>query len=153
MMSSSENSAPAKYHVKVDGYVLLESEQEMRSYATTMTGSKPESNNASTSKSISIAMPLQQPTTSAASPTTPRTRTQSIQRAPPTPASPTRGRFVQIKSPEQTASDFAFGIIHLYRDVTGTEDAEITSAGKRDGTPEEENVLAILAVPSYMTAN
>jgi BRCA1-associated protein len=41
----------------------------------------------------------------------------------------------------------------LYRDITGTEDAEITSAGKRTGTPEEENVLAILAVPSYMTAN
>lgn len=73
---------------------------------------------------------------------------------PPTPASPTRGRFIQLKtSVEGLSPDFAHGIIHLYRDVTATGDAEIKSVGGRPGTPEEENVLAILAVPSYMTSN
>lgn len=34
-----------------------------------------------------------------------------------------------------------------------TKDVEITSAANSSRTPEDENVLAILAVPSYMTAS
>jgi BRCA1-associated protein 2 len=147
-MSAPEDSGAAKYHLKFDEYIPLESEQVMRSYSTTLTGSKPPSTAPSTSKPIQPAMPLQP------SLATPASRQSSpTHRAPPTPTSPTRGRFVRLKPSEPATPDFAYGIIHLYRDITGTEDAEITSVGKRVGTPEEENVLAILAVPSYMTAN
>ena len=152
-MTSSEDAdgtEHAKYHLKFDDYVPLESEQVMRSYATAMIGSKPPSNTASSSTRTQSEIP----TTSTPLTTASRNESPNRQRAPPTPASPTRGRFVQIKSPTDTAlPDFAYGIIHLYRDVVGTGDVEITSVGRRSGTPEEENVLAILAVPSYMTAN
>lgn len=158
MTSSSEDdgSAHARYHLKFDDYVPLESEQVMRSYSTTMIGSKQPSSTASTSATSSSKGTQQE--LSAATPstlmTTPRKESPGHQRVPRTPTSPTRGRFVQIKSStELTTPDFAYGIIHLYRDVTGTGDAEITTVGRRPGTPEEENVLAILAVPSYMTAN
>jgi hypothetical protein len=155
-MTTSEDgdgTEHAKYHLKFDEYVLLESEQAMRSYATAMIGSKPPSTAAeSSSKRTRSEIPT--PSTPSTATTTSRNETPSRQRAPPTPASPTRGRFVKIKSSADTAlPDFAYGIIHLYRDITGTGDAEITSVGRRPGTPEEENVLAILAVPSYMTAN
>jgi hypothetical protein len=151
-MTTSEDgdgTEHAKYHLKFDEYVPLESEQVMRSYSSAMIGSKPPSNAAeSSSKRTQSEIP------STPSTTTSRNKSPNHQRAPPTPASPTRGRFVKIKSSTDTAlPDFAYGIIHLYRDVTGTGDAEITSVGRRSGTPEEENVLAILAVPSYMTAN
>ena len=150
-MNPSEDSGPAKYHLKFDGYVPLESEQVMRTYSTALTGSKPQSSAPSSSKPIQPAMPLQ---TTPSIPSPPQQQSPIRHRAPPTPTSPTRGRFVQLKDPSAPATpDFAYGIIHLYRDITGTEDEEITSVGKRTGTPEEENVLAVLAVPSYMTAN
>jgi hypothetical protein len=155
-----EGSSHAKYHLKFDEYVPLPSEQVMRSFSTTMTGSKPtttlttsDPSTSTASQQLSTNPPpaLPQPSTST------RPRTDSLKRPrapPPTPASPTRGRFVKITSPSDPPSpDFAYGIIHLYRDVTGTQDAEIASVGRRGATPEEENVLAILAVPSYMTAN
>jgi hypothetical protein len=148
VMSAPEDFGAAKYHLKFDDYIPLESEQVMRSYSTSLTGSKPTSTAPSTSKPIQPAMPLQ-PTLARPAAGQP----SPIHRAPPTPTSPTRGRFVQLKQSEPATPDFAYGIIHLYRDITGTEDAEITSVGKRIGTPEEENVLAVLAVPSYMTAN
>jgi len=160
MMVSSlddEGHNHAKYHLKFDEYVPLESEQVMRSFSTVMTGSKPTSTtdpSTSTSQQLSSTNP---PPPAMPISTSTRSRTDSLKRQrapPPTPASPTRGRFVKITSSSNPPSpDFAYGIIHLYRDVTGTEDAEIASVGRRSGTPEEENVLAILAVPSYMTAN
>ena len=153
-MTTSEDgdgTEHAKYHLKFDEYVPLESEQVMRSYSSAMIGSKPPSNapESSSKRTQSEILPPQHRQT-----TTSRNKSPNRQRAPPTPASPTRGRFVKIKSSTDTAlPDFAYGIIHLYRDVTGTGDAEITFVGRRSGTPEEENVLAVLAVPSYMTAN
>ena len=112
-----------------------------------MLGSKPPS---SSSKPSQPEVP-QTPT----KPSTAQTDTPTRQRPPPTPVSPTRGRFVKLQPPSSEAGppDFAYGIIHLYRDVSGTEDTEITSASRNAGSPEEEDVLAILAVPSYMTAN
>jgi hypothetical protein len=146
-----EGSGHAKYHLKVNEYVPLESEQEMRTYSTILTGSKPQATpTASSSKATTSEMPISSPPTQSVS----RKDSKGRSNVPPTPTNPTRGRFVHLKSPTETATpEFAFGIIHLYRDITGTEDAEITSVGRRPGTPEEENVLAILAVPSYMTAN
>ena len=152
--SNDEESSHVKYHLKFDEYVPLESERVMRSYSTAMTGSKPTTTEPDSSPSTSQQL-LSNPLPALPSSTSTRPRTDSLKRQPPpTPASPTRGRFVKMTSTSYSSSpDFAYGIIHLYRDVTATEDAEITSVGKRAGTPEEENVLAILAVPSYMTAN
>lgn len=150
--ADGDASGHAKYHLKFDAYVPLTSERDMRAYSTAMIGSRPHSQQPSSSKTATIEKPSKPPTT----PSAPRTDTHGNhkQRAPPTLVSPTRGRFVQLKSPAETAtSDFAYGIIHLYRDVSGPSDAVITKIGKRPATPEEENVLAILAVPSYMTAN
>jgi hypothetical protein len=146
-----EGSGHAKYHLKVNEYIPLESEQEMRTYSTTLTGSKPQTTpTASSSKATSSQTPIPNLSTQPVS----RSDTNGRSNVPPTPTNPTRGRFVHLKSSTETASpEFAYGIIHLYRDITGTEDAEIASVGRKSGTPEEENVLAILAVPSYMTAN
>ena len=145
-----ESTDPAaKYHLKFEEYVPLQSEQAMRSYSNPMTGSKPpQSVTATTSKSAQA--PSAPPP---ALPQRPRKESQSRQRAPPTPASPTRGRFVPISNGGPTSPDFAYGVIHLYRDVSEAKDAEIKSAVNSSGSPEEENVLGILAVPSYMTAN
>ena len=149
--TEGDGSGHAKYHIKFEEYVPLASEQEMRSYSTAMIGSKPPSNTPSTSN-VAKVEPLNQPPPPTSAPR--RDAPSNHKRAPPTPASPTRGRFVQVKCTTDTAmSDFAYGIIHLYRDVSGPNDAEIAKVGRRSGTPEEENVLAILAVPSYMTAN
>jgi BRCA1-associated protein len=65
--------------------------------------------------------------------------------------SPTRGRFVQIPStsPNRT-QDYAYGLIHLYRDVSRLEDPDTSAV---EPPVDEENTLAILAVPSYMTAS
>jgi hypothetical protein len=158
MVSSNddEGHSHAKYHLKFNEYVPLESEQVMRSFSTIMTGSKPTTTSTDPSTSTSQQLPSNPPPALPISTSTrPRTDSLKRQRAPPpTPASPTRGRFVKITSSADPPSpDFAYGIIHLYRDVTSTEDAEIASVGRRGGTAEEENVLAILAVPSYMTAN
>jgi hypothetical protein len=143
----------AVYHLKFDQYVPLHSEREMRSYSSALIGSKPSSSVASN------ANETQQPVFSdpllPSAPVRARADSSTRKGAPPTPSSPTRGRFIQLNSDTDSpvSPDFAFGIIHLYRDLTNTRDAEITSVGRRKGTPEEENVLAILAVPSYMTAN
>jgi hypothetical protein len=153
-MENGAVSGHAAYHLKFDEYVPLKSEQVMRSYSTQMLGAKPPSTTVSSSSKIvqndSPAPQLPLPSSS------PRSESPIRNRAPPTPTSPTRGRFVKLNTSTEAAaasSDFAYGIIHLYRDVTSTADTEITSVGRRGATPEEENVLAILAVPSYMTAN
>jgi len=149
-----EGSGHAKYHLKVEGYTPLDSEQVMRSYSTVMSTSRPQTAVPSTSTSKHTLPELsKEPPIMPAAPTKAKDAI-SRKTVPPTPANPTRGRFVQIKTAAEPATpDFAYGIIHLYRDITGTEDREITSVGRRPGTSEEENVLAILAVPSYMTAN
>ena len=121
----------------------------MRSFSTAMVGSKPETSLPSTSAQSSQLSPALPQTL----PQTPRKEIQTRLRAPPTPTTPTKGRFVQLKNDGPTTPDFAFGVIHLYRDVGEGKDSEITSAANGSGSPEEENVLAILAVPSYMTAN
>ena len=55
---------------------------------------------------------------------------------------------------EPLSQKYGYGIIPLYRDVSeGLGDANIASMGTRPSSPEKENTLAILAVPSYMTAN
>jgi len=144
----------ATYHLKFDEYVPLDSEDDMRSYATPMRHSKPSSSPQTRRPRASEIPP---PTTSAAATLASRNGSPPRQRAPPTPLSPTRGRFVEVKTAtasEHLSQDYAYGIIHLYRDVSeGLGDADITSIGRRAGSPEEENTLAILAVPSYMTAN
>jgi BRCA1-associated protein 2 len=145
-------SEHATYHLKFEEYVPLQSESVMRSYSTAMTGSKP------TTSSAAAVKETQQSVSSEQLPSTairPRADSSNRKHAPPTPANPTRGRFINLNSDTDSAvsADFAYGIIHLYRDITSTLDAEITSVGRRKGSPEEENVLAILAVPSYMTAN
>jgi hypothetical protein len=151
----------ATYHVRVDGYVSLASEAVMRSYAPPMTLARP-SPSPQTRRPPPPTADTPPPTTSAAAAAaaataTSRNESPTRQRAPPTPLSPTRGRFVQLNpdSPNPLSQDYAYGIIHLYRDVgdTGLGDAEITSMARRPGAPDEDNTLAILAVPSYMTAN
>src|SRR5208282_4230077 len=106
-------------HLKFDEYVPLESEQVMRSYSTAMIGSKPSSNAASTpssSKRTQSEIPIVTPSIPS---TAPRNESPTRQRAPPVSTSSTRGRFVQINSSaEPTLPDFAYGIIHLYKDVT-----------------------------------
>ena len=144
----SDDSSHATYHLKFDEYTPLESEQVMRSYSTAMLPSKPPSSSSKPSQPEAPQTPTKTSTAQADTPTR--------QRPPPTPVSPTRGRFVKLQPPSSEAAspDFAYGIIHLYRDVSGTEDKEITSASRNPGSPgEEDDVLAILAVPSYMTAN
>lgn len=149
---SKENGhGHAMYHLKFDEYVPLGSEDSMRSYSTPMTHSRPSIRNASPSRPPASETP---PPTTSATTSTSRNESPTRQRAPPTPVNPTRGRFVQLKAlPKSLSQDYAYGIIHLYRDLSGLGDADLTSIGRRPGSPEEENTLAILAVPSYMTAN
>jgi hypothetical protein len=150
-----DGAGHAKYHLKVEKYTPLDSEQSMRSYSTALATSRPQTAapSASTSKPTLAGIS----TNLAISPSISTSSKDPSARksVPPTPSNPTRGRFVQLKPSFEptTAPDFAYGIIHLYRDITSTEDKEITSVGRKPGTTEEENVLAILAVPSYMTAN
>src|SRR5271163_3732467 len=103
MMVSShddEGHSHAKYHLKFDEYIPLESEQVMRSYSTVMTGSKPQSiEQPSTSTSTSKRtqqqqQQLQQPEQSTPPPppstsrtTDPSTSSQTLKHPPPTPAS------------------------------------------------------------------
>ena len=144
-MTDKEAAGHPRYHLKFDEYVPLESESAMRAHSNAMLGSKPSSNSASSSKTQEENVSRQ--------PTRPRKESSARSRAPPTPASPTRGRFVQLNVSTETAAsaDFAYGIVHLYRDVIDTHDAKIASVGR--AASDEENILAILAVPSYMTAN
>src|SRR5947207_15524055 len=113
-MTSSEDgdgTQHAKYHLEFDQYVPLESEQVMRSYSTAMIGSKPPSN--TTAPSSKRTQP-DTPNPSTSLTTTSRNESPNHQRAPPTPASPTRVRFDKIKSSTATAEPaFAYGFIHI----------------------------------------
>ena len=153
-VSKENDDGHAMYHLKFDEYVPLDSEDIMRSCATPMTHSKPSSLQQTRRPPAAEILP---PATSAAAALTSRHDSPSRQRAPPTPLSPTRGRFVEVKpaiTQEPLSQEYGYGIIHLYRDVSeGLGDADIASMGRWIGSPEKENTLAILAVPSYMTAN
>ena len=160
-MTANGNTPPAHephaaYHLRFDAYVPLSSEDNMRAYATPMTHAKPSLRNGPLPRPPPPPE-TPPPTTSAAAasaaaaPSTSRDDSPARQRAPPTPVSPTRGRFVQIPSSKaEHTQDYAYGLIHLYRDVSGLEDPDVSAVGRH---PEEENTLAILAVPSYMTAS
>src|SRR5438270_6740955 len=131
-------SGHAKYHLKIEKYTPLESEQTMRTYSTALATSRPQTTapSASTSKPTLPELSTNRP--SAASIPSTSKDPSARKSVPPTPSNPTRGRFVQLKpSTEQaTTPDFAYGIIHLYRDITSTEDKEITSVGRKPGTTE-----------------
>ena len=77
-MTTSEDgdgTEHAKYHLKFDDYVHLESEQVMRSYSTVMIGSKPPSN-AATSSSKRTQAEIPTPST----PSTTASNTQPLEK-------------------------------------------------------------------------
>jgi len=150
-----------KYHIKFDEYIPLDSEQAMRSYSTPMitTTSSSSSNRASIPAVSQPALPQTQ--TYSTTTSHPRIEKRTFQQgAKESQGSATRGRFIPLHDTSDSSGtpDFAFGIIHLYREISTTDGADITSAIARSkdvavAQEDEENVLAILAVPSYMTAN